>query len=524
MSRSYSGVKLKKNRVYSGKDLQEKFSVTANTISNWVKGGLQPSDSTRPYLYRGGRVSDFHNERRERLKTQVRPGEFKCSSCQASVFPNVQTLTERTLRNSACMGFAECSECGSHVRKFISKADRDIFEKLRNPNTPVHSLREEMGPDSGGIGISEKLNGCNWWCVNDRILYDWQFYAGRLAEQTIDQHLAAIRLMENVLKGKSFNNLTIRDVDQVRSELKAVLIKKGDAQKSRSTVSHQASQIMAFLEWLIKQDGYKRLPRDLPGYIQMPKAAYAKALPKKDKVYPTIEEAEILLKGMPSLTNAEIRARAMFAIAHLGCLRADTVTSLRVGHFETENRQIIQDGTASRTKFGKSLRICWFPISERFVEAVQEWVEIITKAGLRGDDALFPDLRMLKTRKDLKDPNRNPIEPMTTRDVVTKAFALACRDTEQKYNPHSVKDTLAFERDCRPLTQLQRKAWSENMGHEDDKTTKIYYGEMPEKQRIALIEEITHRKNGRESAPVFMSNEEKIAIVDGVLAKLIGNE
>lgn len=39
-----------------------------------------------------------------------------------------------------------------------------------------------------------------------------------------------------------------------------------------------------------------------------------------------------------------------------------------------------------------------------------------------------------------------------------KAFALACRSIDVKYNPHSVKDTLAAERDCRTLTQQQRKA------------------------------------------------------------------
>jgi hypothetical protein len=81
MSRTYSGIKLKKNRVYSGKELQERYSVVVNTISNWVKGGLQPSDRKRPHLFRGGRLNDFHNTRRERLKTQVKPGESKCSGC-----------------------------------------------------------------------------------------------------------------------------------------------------------------------------------------------------------------------------------------------------------------------------------------------------------------------------------------------------------------------------------------------------------------------------------------------------------
>jgi integrase len=430
----------------------------------------------------------------------------------------VQSLVENTTSNGARMSVGQCSECGNHVWKFVSQDDLNVFEKLRDPNTPVDSLREEMRADCGGIGISEQKVGCDWWCANDRILYDWLFYAGHLAEHTIDQHLAAIRFMEDVLQGKPFDNLKIRDVDQVRKALIAALTTKGDAQKSKSTASHHASQIMAFLEWLIKQDGYKRLPRDLPGYIKMPKAVYAKAMPKNDKAYPSIKEAEMLLMSMPSLTNADKRARAMFASAYLGVLRADTVTSLQVCHFDTDNRQIIQDATLSRTKNGKSLRITWFPIPESFVEAVLDWVEFVTKSGLRDDDALFPSLRTLQARKDLKDPNRDPVEPMVTTDAVTKAFALACRDAEVKYNPHSVKDTLAIERERLQLTGLQRKAWSENMGHEDEKTTNIYYGKLPEAERFALFEEIKCGMNGSEITLDSIRNEDKITIFDGVAA------
>ncbi|OUS37729.1 hypothetical protein A9Q94_04975 [Rhodobacterales bacterium 56_14_T64] len=519
MSRSYTGKKLKKNRVYSGQDLQQVYSVSANTISNWVKTGLRPSDDKRPYLFRGGCVMDFHRARQERAKTKLRPGEFKCTGCKSAVFPDVSSLEELRTKNGALMGMARCSECGCHVRKFISQADLEVFEQLHDPNTTVDSLREGKRTDLGGIWSSEEKDGHDWGGANDRILFNWQFHAGYLAEQTIDQHLAAIRFMEDVLAGKSFDHLTIRDVDVVRSALKDALAARGDGQKSRSTVSHQASHIMAFLEWLIVQDGYKRLPKDLPGYMKMPKAIYAKAMPKTDKAYLSIEEAGGFLTGMACVTTADKRARAMFAIAFLGALRADTITSLRVCHFDTENRQIIQDATASRTKNGKSLRINWFPISESFIEAVNDWVEIITKAGLRGQDALFPSFPSLKSRKDLKLLERDPVEPMTSKDAVTKAFASACRNSVVKYNPHSVKDTLAAERDRRPLTQPQRKAWSENMGHESEKITETHYGKLSDEERVELFEEIAESKPAGQRT---MTNEEKIELMDNILDALNG--
>lgn len=471
-------------------------------------------------MFRGEVVTAFHKARQERMRTQLKPGEFKCTGCKSAVFPDPCSLEITETSNGADMAFGRCAECRCHIRKFVSEADLAAFETLRNPNTTVDSSHEEIGRGPGGIGISAETDTPRVWLANDRLVYDWQVHAGRLAEQTVDQHLAAIRFMEEVLHGKAFDRLTTRDVNHVRSALKEAMATTGEGQKSRSTASHQASQIMSFLQWLIKQDGYKRLPADLPSYIQLPKSAYAKAMPKAEKAYASLEEAEALLEGMPTLTLSERRARAMVAIAYLGALRADTVTSLRLAHFDPAHRQIIQDGTTSRTKNGKSLRISWFPISDAFSDAVSCWVEEMKELGVRGEDALFPSMPDLKRGRLLRDAERAPLEPMASKDAVAKAFAQACRDSEVKYNPHSVKDTLAAERDRRPLTQQQRKAWSENMGHENEKITETHYGKLSEAERFDLFEEIDRGQNANGSSPLRLTDTQKFALVNGVLARL----
>lgn len=519
MSRSYKGIKLKKNRVYAGTDLQHIFGVSANTISNRVKGGLKTSDDKRPYLFRGGRVMAFLKERQYRSKTTLHSGEFKCGACKAAVFPKVVSLQIRSAKNGAMMGIGVCSECGGHIRKFVSKVDLEVFELLRDPNTTVESLREGMRADPDGICNSREKFEFSWYGANDRTLYDWQVHAGYLAEQTVDQHLAAIRLFEDVLQGKPFDKLTSRYVNLVRDALKDALATRGAGSKSRSAVSHQSSHIIAFLEWLIIQDGFKRLPRDLPNYMKLPKAVYAKALPSEEKAYPNIQEAEELLFGMPAMTLADKRARAMLAIAYLGALRADTVTSLRICHFDVENKKILQDANASRTKNGKSLKIDWFPIPDLFAVTVKEWCAVLKEKGLSGQDALFPSLKVLQHRADLKATNRVPIEPMASKDAVSKAFAVACCKNPVKYNPHSVKDTLAAERDRRSLTERQRRAWSQNMGHDRDTTTQRHYGTIGDDERAELFEEIGEAKV---VATRLLSDGEKIALVDAVAAALMG--
>lgn len=95
----------------------------------------------------------------------------------------------------------------------------------------------------GDIGI--------WHTQNDRIIHAWQISAGSCSDATVDAYLSAIRFMEDFLGGKSFAALTAANIDAVRSELKSQFSRACDAPKSRSSVSHTASQIRKFLERLL---------------------------------------------------------------------------------------------------------------------------------------------------------------------------------------------------------------------------------------------------------------------------------
>lgn len=48
-----------------------------------------------------------------------------------------------------------------------------------------------------------------------------------------------------------------------------------------------------------------------------------------------------------------------------------------------------------------------------------------------------------------------------------------------KFTPDSAKHCIGAERDERPLTHLERKAWSENMGHENDQSPSAIMGNCP---------------------------------------------
>lgn len=482
MSRSYTGIRAKKHRVYSVEDLMLLYGVTRNTISNWVNEGLMPSDSRRPYVFRGAAVQDFLQRRRERRHFKLKPYEFYCFTCKVPVVP-IEFDREPVATISGAQALqATCPKCERTVTKFGNLGDLDAHRSIGAPNNTGDQTDEGVFTAPGDTWI--------WHTKNDRIVHAWQISAGRFADATIDAHLRAIRILENVLRGKSFTALTTENIDAVRSKLKSQLSGACDAPKSRSSVSHIASHIRKFLEWLLKQDFASDLPKDLPDYIELPKAVYAQSLPRPQKEYPRIEEAEAMLQRMPSRTLPRKRDRAMFAIAFLGALRADTLVSLRLKHLSVSKRLIIQDGSVSRTKNGKSLEIWWFPISEVFSAEVTKWETLMRDLGFHDDDPLFPDLKYLVNGYRRRYPNAPPIKPMKTKTAVNKTFTIASIGAKAHYTPHSAKHTIAAERDRRHLTALERKAWSENMGHDTEQITDRHYGQLSRDERRRALESI----------------------------------
>jgi integrase len=285
---------------------------------------------------------------------------------------------------------------------------------------------------------------------------------------------------------------------------------------SASSIKHTVSHLGAFFDWLLLQDGFRRLPKDFAGYLKLSKAVLAASPRVKHKEFPNLSEAVELLKGMPSATLVEQRACAIFAIGFLGALRADTLVSLQIRHFDISNRLILQNAKDVRAKGGKSLDIFWFPIQAVFEETVINWVQTLRRLGFGEEDALFPDTKFLKFRLGLATANKGVVLVMSTIHAVTDAFAVACRDNDIKFTPHAVKHTMGAERDARPLTMAERKAWSLNMGHENEQTTEFYYANMTDERRIEVLENIgTNDPVDLRKLP----DSTKLALVDEILEK-----
>ena len=77
-----------------------------------------------------------------------------------------------------------------------------------------------------------------------------------------------------------------------------------------------------------------------------------------------------------------------------------------------------------------------------------------------------------------------PIEPWETADSIRRAFHRGCKCAGiRSYNPHSARHFLKLVRDDYCRTPEQRKAWSYNMGHENERITETNYAKMTNQRR-----------------------------------------
>jgi integrase len=487
MSRSYKNVRPKKHFVYTVDDLMTLYGVVRNTVSNWVKEGLKPSDGFTPYVFHGTEVKRFRDARRPTNKTHLRKGEFKCLVCGYRMFPAPESLSCRAAKNGLFGLWGTCSNCGRVVTKIVNETDCDKILKCADTNTSLASLDDGYEVIPAGIGNDRQSETEIWYVENDRILYAWLQFAGRWDDKTISAKLAAIRQFEDFCDGKAFAKVTISDVVAFREHLKSSVDAPAKEQISISTVRHRASHLKSFFEWLVEQKGYGGLNKTLPRYFELPKKFDAVALAPNERIVPTLEEAVEMVSGMPCRTIKERRDRAMVSIAFLAALRADTITSLKIKHLEMSAKIVVQDAKSSRTKNGKSLRINFFPLPAIFAKVVCDWKKELLALGFEEEDALFPDEKHLVKRQLASSTDNIPA--MSSTHAVSAAFKTASEPLRTQFSPHSAKHCIGnlIMKICKSPEAL--KAWSMNMGHESEDVTARYYKRIPDDRVFEIFDQ-----------------------------------
>nr|WP_256377394.1 site-specific integrase [Roseibium sp. TrichSKD4] len=186
---------------------------------------------------------------------------------------------------------------------------------------------------------------------------------------------------------------------------------------------------------------------------------------------------------MPKDTVQQRRDRAIVAFLFLTGVRDAALISMRLKHIDLENRLIFQNAKEVRTKFSKTMTTFWFPVGEDIGQIFIDWINERGTTASSENEPVFP-----------RSPSAIPVKSgesqfwqtaASVRHILKQATAKA---GQTYFVPHAIRSTLALMIDQIAATFEERKALSQNLGHEHMRTTEEHYGQLDDNRRQELIE------------------------------------
>jgi integrase len=336
---------------------------------------------------------------------------------------------------------------------------------------------------------------------NERVKRDYVNHM-RLAQgkqdATVVAALAAIHRFEESTGHRPFRAFHIEQAKAFREKIVSRPGSRGQERLSAATITSTLRNLKAFFTWLAERPGYKsRISFSDAEYFN-PTAAHARiASARRESRVPTIEQFDAVIAKMASETLIECRNRAVVAFLILSGARDGSIPSFKLRHLDLVERTIFHDARSVRTKGAKTFVSVLFPVGDQFVTILRDYVCRLKAELLFGpDDPLFPAPQMGHganrsfcvvglSRRHWR--NASPI-----RRVVRDAFEAAGFDYP---NPHSVRRSLARLGERKVRNPEEWKAWSQNLGHENEMTTFRGYGEVPLQRQREIMRGFEHNRD-----------------------------
>lgn len=334
--------------------------------------------------------------------------------------------------------------------------------------------------------------------ANERIKHDYLTYqreAHGRSEPTIDQIAGAIAQFERFTRARDFKAFKPIQATEFKRHLLEDASAVTGKPRARATVSAALRTLKEFFIWLAGRPGYRsRLSYHDADYFSLSAKDERIAHTSREPRVPSLKEVERTIDKMPNTTAVEKRDRALIAFALITGARINALRTLQLKHVDRARGVVFQDAREVDTKNSKTITTPFYPISDRAIAIVGEWLDHLRIDLDRiDDDALFPRLAVMRGNSgsfEVQGLERGPYaSDGPIRDVFKKAFAAA---GQPEYNPHSFRKLIANIGASRDLNAAELKAWSMGLGHEHLGTMMQSYVTISPAEQEAIMHRITN--------------------------------
>lgn len=342
---------------------------------------------------------------------------------------------------------------------------------------------------------------------------------------SIESYEGAIWLWQNFTENKSFFLFKADDVTRFKDWIKSKK-KANQQQVSLSYCYDMLRYLRVFFGWVADQKGGRlKIKRTDIEYLRLTKKENQIVLNPKSISCPSMQEVREVIESIDSNTEVGMRDRALLSLALLTGARIKALSTLTVQCFDEKNFTLYQDPKLGvETKFSKRIVSVLLPLS--YTEPLDyfiKWVRYLKEQkNFEPADPLFPATKIMPEGSNLIGYHSDgdvSNRKWNTTGPARKIFETRFNDAGKPYyNPHSFRHLLVQEIMKMPLTEEEKKAVSQNFGHEHVGTTfgSYGYGAVSEERQSELLKGLNKEKSGTD--PVSSLSEKDLANLKGLLS------
>jgi len=331
----------------------------------------------------------------------------------------------------------------------------------------------------------------------------------------------AIFNWEDFTKKDDFENFTKKKIIAFKEWLKNRKKGKTEEKISLSYCYDVLRRLKTFFEWLSKQVGYKAsINSSFINYLRLSKNETREAVQTRKREIPSVEEVKKVIESIGDKNEIDKRDRALISLFYLSGIRISALMSLPIKSFDKNKLIIDQDPSFGvQTKFRKRIATTLIPLSyKKPLEYFIGWYDyLVEEKSFNPNDPIFPATKKEQGIENLNYYNTGEVEPVfwksgtTIRKIFEKRFIQA---GVPYYHPHTFRHLIVKEFAKTRLTEEEKKAISQNLGHADVGTTfgSYGYGHIEEDRQMEIIKNIK------------FSSEENKNIMENAFSNLSQND
>lgn len=332
-----------------------------------------------------------------------------------------------------------------------------------------------------------------------RRFYEWLKISKGFSEETIKCYEKAIWLWEDFTNKNDFGSFNKTIAGAFKGWLRNK--KKINSQESISiSYCYDVLRfVKTFFDWLSKQAGYKsKINQTAVDYLNLTRKEVREATQPKSVKYPALDDIKQVIESIKGKTEIERRDKALFSLAFLTGARISAIMTLPMKSFNRSSLVLYQDPDLGvQTKFSKKIVSSLVPFSyKETLDYFLQWYDYLAKQkGFKPDDPIFPATKIENGKDNINYYNTGEVEnkqlknSSSLRNIFKKRFEQA---GVSYYHPHTFRHWWVKEMAKLPLTEEEKKAISQSLGHENVGTTfgSYGYGRIEENRQIEIIKSI----------------------------------